>query len=47
MNESAKEKMKVLFGKKSHGTPNSPNVAGGLPLVSIDARLPEPAILTC
>lgn len=47
MNESAKEKMKGIFGKKSSSTPNSPLVAGGPPLVSIDARLPEPAILTC
>ncbi|USW53745.1 Putative arrestin-like, immunoglobulin E-set [Septoria linicola] len=44
--ESARDKMKGIFGKKS-STPNSPTVAGGSPFISIDARLPEPAILTC
>lgn len=42
---SAKEKMKGMFSKKS-SAPNSP-ITGGAPFISIDARLPEPAILTC
>lgn len=44
--EPVMEKMKGIFGKKS-SAPNSPTVAGSLPSISIDARLPEPAILTC
>lgn len=39
-----KDKMKSLFGKKS----NEPTPLGGdAPFISVDARLPEPAVLTC
>jgi hypothetical protein len=39
-----KEKMKSFFGKK----PSEPTPRGAdAPLVSVDARLPEPAVLTC
>ncbi|KAM0720609.1 hypothetical protein Q7P37_004746 [Cladosporium fusiforme] len=39
-----KEKMKSIFGKKS----NEPSpLAGDAPFISVDARLPEPAVLTC
>ncbi|KXT01916.1 hypothetical protein AC578_2558 [Pseudocercospora eumusae] len=41
----AKEKMKGIFLKKS-SAPNSP-ITGGSPSISVDARLPEPAVLTC
>lgn len=41
-----KEKMKGIFGKKS-SVPNSPVTSGQAPAISLDARLPEPAILTC
>lgn len=42
-----KEKMKSMFGMKS-STPASPVTGSGDgPFVSVDARLPEPAILTC
>jgi len=42
-----KEKMKSMFGMKS-STP-APSVTGPTdgPFISVDARLPEPAILTC
>jgi hypothetical protein len=43
--EVSKAKMKSLFGKSEKG-PASPT-AGDAPVVTIDARLPEPAILTC
>jgi hypothetical protein len=39
-----KEKMKSFFGKK----PSEPAPRGAdAPLISVDARLPEPAVLTC
>lgn len=39
-----KEKMKSFFGKKpSEPAPRSADA----PLISVDARLPEPAVLTC
>jgi hypothetical protein len=39
-----KEKMKSFFGKK----PSEPTPRGAdAPLISVDARLPEPAVLTC
>lgn len=39
-----KEKMKNFFGKK----PSEPAPRGAdAPLISVDARLPEPAVLTC
>lgn len=39
-----KEKMKSIFGKK----PSEPApLAGDAPFISVDARLPEPAVLTC
>ncbi|PPJ53951.1 hypothetical protein CBER1_05810 [Cercospora berteroae] len=41
------DKMKGMFGKKSGSTPSSPVVGNGSPFVSIDARLPEPPIITC
>lgn len=45
----SKEKMRSLFGKKS-SAPNSPMSAGfpkDAPNLSLDVRLPEPALLTC
>lgn len=36
--------MKGIFGSKPANTPTTSNEA---PIVSVDARLPEPAILTC
>lgn len=39
-----KDKMKSIFGKK----PNEPApLSGDAPFISVDARLPEPAVLTC
>jgi len=42
--EKSKSKMKGLFGL---GKENFVATASGAPLLSVDARLPEPAILTC
>lgn len=43
---STKDKMKGMFGKKS-SAPSSPVIGGGPASISVDARLPEPAVLTC
>lgn len=45
----SKEKMRSLFGKKSSApsSPMSPGFPKGAPSVSVDARLPEPPLLTC
>jgi hypothetical protein len=43
--ESAKSKVKGLFSKTKE--PTSPGASNEPPSLSIDARLPEPAILTC
>ena len=43
--EGAKSKMKGLFGKSKE--PASPTINSEAPHISVDARLPEPAILTC
>ncbi|EME46644.1 hypothetical protein DOTSEDRAFT_70604 [Dothistroma septosporum NZE10] len=45
---TVKDRTKGIFGKKS-GAPNSPTTGGSTqgPAISVDARLPEPAILTC
>lgn len=42
--KSAQDKLKGVFSQSS--APTSP-ASGGSPLISIDARLPEPAVLTC
>lgn len=47
---ATKEKMKSMFSSKSSSAPNSPMSAtrpGQDAIISVDARLPEPAILTC
>lgn len=45
---AAKDRMKGIFGKKS-SAPSSPTIGspGQGPAISVDARLPAPAILTC
>lgn len=43
--EGAKSKMKSIFTKTKE--PSSATVSNEAPSISIDARLPEPAILTC
>ena len=43
--ESTKSKMKEFFSRSKE--PVSPSTNNGAPSISIDARLPEPAILTC
>lgn len=45
----SKEKMRSLFGMKSSApnSPISPTFSKEAPNLSVDARLPEPAILTC
>jgi hypothetical protein len=45
--EGSKSKMKSLFTKSKEATPSSPIGKGDAPNISVDARLPEPAILTC
>lgn len=47
LSPSVGDKMKGMFGKKSGSTPSSPIVGSGSPFISIDARLPEPPIITC
>ncbi|KAM3425665.1 hypothetical protein BST61_g7609 [Cercospora zeina] len=41
------DKMKGMLGKKSSSMSSSPITGSGSPFVSIDARLPEPPIITC
>ena len=43
--ESAKSKVKELFSRSKE--PTSPTTSNGAPSISVVARLPEPAILTC
>lgn len=45
----SKEKMRSLFGMKSSApsSPMSPGFPQDAPYLSVDARLPEPALLTC
>ena len=47
--ESAKSKMKGIFSGKSKepSSPTSPTASSDAPSISVDARLPESAILTC
>lgn len=47
--QPTKEKMRAMFGKKSSvpSSPTSPTFSQEGLSISLDARLPEPAILTC
>ena len=45
--QGAKGKAKNLFSKLTEKEPSSPIASDEAPYVSVDARLPEPAILTC